>query len=75
MLRAMILWLMGVPLVVVLLIWYFSFRCGTFEPFNRYSYGSNDLRASHLTSWIRPAPTRRVFLRTEYHGLFVGSGM
>ncbi len=25
MLRAMILWLMGVPLVVVLLIWYFFF--------------------------------------------------
>ncbi len=37
MLRAMILWLMGVPLVVVLLIWYFFFfKCGTFRPFNRY---------------------------------------
>lgn len=60
MLRAMILWLMGVPLVVVLLIWYFSFKYGTFRPFSRYLYGSNDLRASHLTSWIRPAPTKRV---------------
>ncbi len=54
MFRAMILWLMGVPLIFVLLIWYFSFDGGTFGPLNRYSYGSNDLRASHLTSWIRP---------------------